>query len=90
MNVGCIPKKMMHYAGMLAEARKDMSCQGFDVKQHMAHDWDKMISNVQNHVKSINWSYKRSMITKGMDYYNHFATFVDKNTLSLNNGHETI
>lgn len=24
VNVGCIPKKMMHYAGTLAEARQDM------------------------------------------------------------------
>ena len=24
VNVGCIPKKMMHYAAILAEARKDM------------------------------------------------------------------
>lgn len=23
VNVGCIPKKMMHYAALLAEARKD-------------------------------------------------------------------
>ena len=25
VNVGCIPKKMMHYAGILAEARRDMA-----------------------------------------------------------------
>ena len=25
VNVGCIPKKMMHYAGILAEARSDMA-----------------------------------------------------------------
>ena len=25
VNVGCIPKKMMHYAGILAEARADMA-----------------------------------------------------------------
>jgi len=29
VNVGCIPKKMMHYAGILAEARRDMSAQGW-------------------------------------------------------------
>lgn len=29
VNVGCIPKKMMHYAGILAEARADMANQGW-------------------------------------------------------------
>ena len=29
VNVGCIPKKMMHYAAILAESRKDMEEQGW-------------------------------------------------------------
>ena len=31
VNVGCIPKKMMHYAGILAEARSDMAEQGWNI-----------------------------------------------------------
>ena len=31
VNVGCIPKKMMHYAAVLGEARKDMALQGWDI-----------------------------------------------------------
>lgn len=31
VNVGCIPKKMMHYAGILAEARNDMKLQGWNI-----------------------------------------------------------
>jgi pyruvate/2-oxoglutarate dehydrogenase complex dihydrolipoamide dehydrogenase (E3) component len=56
----------------------------------MPHDWNKMVNNVQNHVKSINWSYKKGMISKDTDYYNYFATFEDKNTINLNHGQETI
>jgi len=55
----------------------------------MPHDWDKMITSVQNHVKSINWAYKKQMITTKCDYYNYFATFEDKNTLNLSNGTDT-
>jgi len=29
VNVGCIPKKMMHYAALLAEARADQNLQGW-------------------------------------------------------------
>jgi pyruvate/2-oxoglutarate dehydrogenase complex dihydrolipoamide dehydrogenase (E3) component len=31
VNVGCIPKKMMHYSALLAEARTDLNNQGWDV-----------------------------------------------------------
>ena len=33
VNVGCIPKKMMHYAAILAEARKDMAHQGWNINE---------------------------------------------------------
>ena len=29
VNVGCIPKKMMHYAAILSEARKDQELSGW-------------------------------------------------------------
>jgi thioredoxin reductase (NADPH) len=31
VNVGCIPKKMMHYAALLAESRDDQVKQGWSV-----------------------------------------------------------
>ena len=31
VNVGCIPKKLMHYAGILSEAREDQEECGFTV-----------------------------------------------------------
>ena len=31
VNVGCIPKKMMHYAALLAESRDDQVLQGWTV-----------------------------------------------------------
>jgi thioredoxin reductase (NADPH) len=32
VNVGCIPKKMMHYAALLAESRNDMKLQGWNIQ----------------------------------------------------------
>merc|ERR1719272_1167630 len=52
VNVGCIPKKMMHYAGILAEARHDMEKQGWKVDE-TPHNWESMVKNVQSHIKSI-------------------------------------
>lgn len=43
VNVGCIPKKMMHYAGILSEIREDQLMAGFSVDKNAAHDWGKMV-----------------------------------------------
>jgi len=50
VNVGCIPKKMMHYAGILAESRHDMEKQGWKVDK-TPHDWTTMVTNIQQHIK---------------------------------------
>ena len=42
-----------------------------------------MMKNVNNHIKKLNWGYRVQMIEKEIDYFNTYATFVDKNTLKL-------
>ncbi len=39
VNVGCIPKKMMHYAALLAEARDDQNLSGWKMDKAAPHDW---------------------------------------------------
>lgn len=86
VNVGCIPKKMMHYAAVLAESRHDMAKQGWSPDMTAKHDWDAMVKNVQMHIKGLNWGYKSDMIQLKAKYYNSYATFVDQHTLKLDNG----
>lgn len=85
VNVGCIPKKMMHYAAILAEARADQALQGWSPDMSAQHDWAAMVKNVQMHVKGLNWGYKSDMIKLKAKYYNSYATFVDPHTLRLEN-----
>jgi thioredoxin reductase (NADPH) len=47
VNVGCIPKKMMHYAAILSEARKDQELSGWAPDMNQKHDWAKMKNQVQ-------------------------------------------
>lgn len=55
VNVGCIPKKMMHLAAQLGDLRKDQMKVGWKgVDEHGQHDFNKLISTVQNVVKSLN------------------------------------
>ena len=39
VNVGCMPKKMMHYAAVLAESRKDRELSGTTPGPEDNHDW---------------------------------------------------
>jgi thioredoxin reductase (NADPH) len=86
VNVGCIPKKLMHYAGVLAESRQDQELAGISVDKQTPHNWTQMVTNVQKHVKSLNWGYKTDLIKLKVKYYNSYASFIDPHTILLDNG----
>jgi len=80
VNVGCIPKKLMHTAGIMGasvtESRTfgwESSCEG--------HNWPRMVEGVQNHIKSLNWAYKSTLRDEKVVYKNEYATFVDPHTI---------
>ena len=62
MNVGCIPKKLMHYASILNEVREDQELAGIPVQKEGSHQWTRMVQSVQKHIKSLNWGYKSELI----------------------------
>eukprot|EP00441_Pelagodinium_beii_P046912 CAMPEP_0197622188 /NCGR_PEP_ID=MMETSP1338-20131121/2567_1 /TAXON_ID=43686 ORGANISM="Pelagodinium beii, Strain RCC1491" /NCGR_SAMPLE_ID=MMETSP1338 /ASSEMBLY_ACC=CAM_ASM_000754 /LENGTH=482 /DNA_ID=CAMNT_0043191861 /DNA_START=37 /DNA_END=1485 /DNA_ORIENTATION=- len=84
VNVGCIPKKLMHISALYREIQSDAHGIGWETKS--SHSWDNMIQAVNNYIKSLNWGSKTDLRTKGVKYYNSYATFVDPHTLSLDNG----
>ena len=86
VNVGCIPKKMMHYAATLAEARIDQEKSGWKPDMEAKHDWAKMVNNVQMHIKGLNWGYKSDLIKLKVDYKNAYATMIDAHTIQLDDG----
>lgn len=51
VNVGCIPKKLMHYTGILGESLHEMKGSGWDVPEKVVHKWEDMVSNVQMYIK---------------------------------------
>lgn len=83
VNVGCIPKKMMHYAALLGESYHDQQATGWVQTEKPKHDWSHMILNVHNHIRSINFGYKADMRKRGIKFYEKFATFVDAHTVKL-------
>jgi thioredoxin/glutathione reductase (selenoprotein) len=83
VNVGCIPKKMMHHAAHLGESHHDQEATGWTHSEVPKHDWEKMILNVHNHIRGINFGYKSDMRKRGIKFFEKFATFVDAHTVEL-------
>ena len=66
VNVGCIPKKLMHNAALLGEVlHADAPAFGWVLPGEGAaglkHDWAKLVSSVQDHIASLNFNYRVSL-----------------------------
>jgi len=81
VNVGCIPKKLMHQAALLGESIKDAKHYGWEVPETVAHNWEKMVDAVQDHIGSLNWGYRVSLRDKKVEYINAYGVFVDPHTI---------
>lgn len=57
VNVGCIPKKLMHQASLLGEGVHEAQAYGWtDVTNAGSTiNWPALTEAVQNHIKSVNW-----------------------------------
>jgi len=81
VNVGCIPKKLMHLSSLFREAQSDASGLGWDTKA--SHSWSDMVGKVNNYIKSLNFGSKSELRSQAVKYYNSFATFEDAHTVKL-------
>ncbi|MEE6504333.1 hypothetical protein FKM82_005150 [Ascaphus truei] len=81
VNVGCIPKKLMHQAALLGGALKDAPRYGWNIPHPAQHDWSTMAQAVQNYVKSLNWGHRVQLKDKKVTYFNMKASFLDENTV---------
>ncbi|CAN0163836.1 unnamed protein product [Ectocarpus sp. 6 AP-2014] len=72
VNVGCVPKKLMHYAGLLGAGMHDAKAFGWKVG-NPEHDWEAMVETVQNHVKMLNFRYRVGLKSAQVTYVNGLA-----------------
>ncbi|XP_036178494.1 thioredoxin reductase 3 isoform X2 [Myotis myotis] len=91
VNVGCIPKKLMHQAALLGQALKDSRKFGWEYNQQVKHNWEIMTEAIQNHIGSLNWSYGLSLREKSVAYVNSYGEFVERHKIKATNrkGQET-
>jgi thioredoxin reductase (NADPH) len=83
VNVGCIPKKLFHYIGLLGEARDDLNEVGWKVDPDIKHNWEVAHEKVTDHIKSINFGYRKKLNTEKIAYHNKLARLLDKHTVEL-------
>ena len=86
VNVGCVPKKLMHQAAIQGHNAHDGKAFGWKHHEEKSeHDWHTLVKNVTNHIKGINQDYEDSYRDQGIDYINAFGSFIDKNTVKCVN-----
>ncbi|XP_036383029.1 thioredoxin reductase 2, tandem duplicate 2 [Megalops cyprinoides] len=81
VNVGCIPKKLMHQSALLGAAVKDARKYGWNIPDPITHDWPTMAEAVQNHVRSLNWGHRVQLQDKKVKYFNLKGSLVDEHTI---------
>ncbi|KAK8805859.1 hypothetical protein WA158_002515 [Blastocystis sp. Blastoise] len=68
VNVGCIPKKIFHYASRLREAEEDMRVLGIEIPEKVSFNWNALVETSQDHIHSLNFGAKSTLKTSGIDY----------------------
>ena len=81
VNVGCIPKKLMHQAGILGESFSDAKEYGWKIASE-GHDWQKMVQSIGDHIGSLNFGYRTALRDNNVTYMNAYGAFVDPHTIT--------
>ncbi|MFR9721417.1 glutathione-disulfide reductase [Aeromonas diversa] len=86
VNVGCVPKKAMWYAGQIADALKYGPDYGFDTTlNHFS--WGKLVESRQAYIERIHGSYNNVLAKNQITVIKGFARFVDAHTIEVNGEH---
>lgn len=83
VNVGCVPKKVMWFAGQIADAIKLAPDYGFNV-QMKGLDWQTLVNNREDYIGRIHQSYDKVLTKNKVEVIQGFATLVNKNTIKVN------
>ena len=86
VNLGCVPKKLMMYAGQFAESAELAAYSGWDIRKG-EHDWAHFIARKNVEITRLNQIYARLLEGAGVKIIRGYATFVDAHTVSVETMH---
>ena len=82
VNVGCVPKKAMWYAGQIADALHYAPDFGFNAPLQ-SFDWATLVKNREAYIERIHGAYQRGFDSNNVTVIHGFAKFVNKNTVEV-------
>ncbi|TQV72283.1 glutathione-disulfide reductase [Aliikangiella marina] len=82
VNVGCVPKKVMWFAGQIADAFKLAPDYGFQAELK-GLDWKTLVKHREEYIGRIHQSYDNVLGKNNVDVIQGWATIVDKNTVKV-------
>lgn len=82
VNVGCIPKKLCHHGSLVGGTLRTASKYGWAVPDNTAHDWEQMITNINNYVRSLNFKHRVKLVEMKVKYINALGYITDSHTVS--------
>ncbi|MCK5819397.1 MAG: glutathione-disulfide reductase [Psychromonas sp.] len=82
VNVGCVPKKAMWYAGQIADALRYAHDYGFDAPL-INFSWKKLLESRDAYIERIHQSYDRNLASNSITVINGFARFIDNHTIDV-------
>uniref|UniRef100_A0A0K0D4R2 Glutaredoxin domain-containing protein n=1 Tax=Angiostrongylus cantonensis TaxID=6313 RepID=A0A0K0D4R2_ANGCA len=86
VNVGCIPKKLMHQASLLGHSIKDAKMFGWKIPDgEIAHNWMTLKNGVQDHIAALNWGYRVQLREKQVTYINSYGKVTGPFEISATN-----
>jgi glutathione reductase (NADPH) len=83
VNVGCVPKKAMWYAGQIADALRYAPDYGFDAPLKK-FSWEKLIEARDAYIDRIHQSYDRNLANNNVTVIKGFAKFINDRTIEVN------
>jgi len=81
VNVGCIPKKLMHYSGLLHKRFDDAKHLGWQFPEEPKHSWTDLTDSIGAYIGSLNFGYRTSLMDAKVKYENAYAVFRDAHTI---------
>ena len=82
VNRGCVPKKIMWYAAVIAQTIDDGSGYGFNIQKN-GFDWAALVKKREEYIHKINVWYQKYLKDSGVTAINGHATFVDNHTVEV-------
>lgn len=86
VNVGCIPKRLMHQSNLIKDYVGDAPIFGWTgIPENPGFKWETLVERVQDYISSLNFGYRIFLNKDKIKYFNGLGKFQDEHTIKISN-----